>query len=168
MLPLQSPLDAYRGDLGRYPDRSDFGRSDTVWLLVTHCIHRLTRVKASIRPALAETCATALRDLASSTELERAGDDKMEANLALLQRGLRKLPDREGGDLVARALRGMIAPMVDAGAMGLAYSLLGHARLMLASLSPREEGLLLAEQARVSRLLGDLEQAEELYDLAAA
>ena len=167
MLPLQSPLEAYRTDLGRYPDRADFGRSDTVWLLVAHCVHRLTRVAPEMRPALAETCSAALRDLAGSTDLDADTAEHLTANLALLQRGLRNLPDREGADYVARALRAIVVSMIDAGAMTLAYSLLGHVRLAIDYMSPREHGLVFAEQGRVARLLGDLEQAEELYDQAA-
>jgi hypothetical protein len=64
MLPLQSPLEAYRADLSRHPNRTDFGRSDTVWLLVAHCLHRLSRAQGDARRSIAENCASAIGDLA--------------------------------------------------------------------------------------------------------
>src|SRR5687767_13390191 len=64
MLPLQSPLEAYRSDLSRHPSRTDFGRSDTVWLLVAHCLHRLSRAQRDARRSIAENCAAAIGDLA--------------------------------------------------------------------------------------------------------
>ena len=66
MLPLQSPLEAYRADLSRHPNRMDFGRSDTVWLLVAHCLHRLSRAQGEARRSIAENCASAIGDLAGA------------------------------------------------------------------------------------------------------
>ena len=66
MLPLQSPLEAYRADLSRHPNRTDFGWSDTVWLLVAHCLHRLSRAQREARRSIAENCASAIGDLAST------------------------------------------------------------------------------------------------------
>ena len=66
MLPLQSPLEAYRADLSRHPNRTDFGRSDTVWLLVAHCLHRLSRAQGDARRSIADNCASAIGDLAGT------------------------------------------------------------------------------------------------------
>jgi tetratricopeptide (TPR) repeat protein len=165
MLPLQSPLDAYRSDLGRNPGLTDFGTSDTIWLLVAHCLHRLTRVPHLAREAIASHCAAALGDLASSVA-PGAEDAQMVQSLNKLRISFEKILERDAADQACDVVRTMTVQMSNAGAMMLAYSTIGHLRGALTNSSPRQTGLNLAEQGRLARLLGDLDGAEELYELA--
>ena len=166
MLALQSPLEAYRADLARHPGRRDFGPSDTLWLLVTHCLSRLAKTDEFARNAIAEYCGTAIGELVA--DLDPAGEQTKEtaAAVAKLRYGLGDLEGREGADCIAQAVRTMADAMGDAGALSLAYCSLGHLRAALPAASPSEQGLMLADQARVARLIGDLEGAEELYEMA--
>src|SRR4029079_18357196 len=88
MLPLQSPLEAYRADLSRHPNRTDFGRSDTVWLLVAHCLHRLSRAQGDARRSIAENCASAIGDLASTVAPDTPEEAAMLEQLARMRRVL--------------------------------------------------------------------------------
>ena len=166
MQPLQSPLDAYRSDLSRNPGRSDFGSSDTVWLLVAHCLHRLTRVPTLARPAIASHCASALGDLASSVE-EGAEDNQLTRTLCELQVALEGFEHPDQVDTLCQVVRGLTNRMSNGGALSLAYATIGHLRSAAVHASARETGLNLAEQARIARFLGDLDGSEELYGLAA-
>jgi tetratricopeptide (TPR) repeat protein len=56
--------------------------------------------------------------------------------------------------------------MAEAGALSVAYSVLGYARIVVSQAGDRERGLLAADQARVARQLGELESADELYRVA--
>jgi hypothetical protein len=165
MLPLQSPLDAYRSDLSRNPGLTDFGSSDTIWLLVAHCIHRLTRVPHMAREAIASHCATALGDLATSVETG-AEEGQMTQSLLKLRAAFEHITDRLFADQACEVVRSMTLSMSNAGAMGVAYSTIGHLRGAVTNASARQTGLNLAEQGRLARLLGDLDGAEELYELA--
>ena len=128
MLPLQSPLEAYRADLSRHPNRTDFGRSDTVWLLVAHCLHRLSRAQGDARRAIAENCASAIGDLAATVAPDTPEEAAMLQQLRL-RRGLPAIDaKRTAGDVVGSA-RILADQMSDAGALWLAYSTLGHVRL---------------------------------------
>jgi tetratricopeptide (TPR) repeat protein len=166
MLALQSPLEAYRADLARHPGRRDFGSSDTLWLLVTHCLSRLSRTDELARNAIAEYCVTAIAELVSDIDPKAEETRTTVAAVAKLRYGLGDIEGREGADCVSQAVREMADAMGDAGALSLAYCSLGHLRAALPAASPREQGLMLADQARVARLIGDLEGAEELYEMA--
>jgi tetratricopeptide (TPR) repeat protein len=74
---------------------------------------------------------------------------------------------RSGADAVSRACRGFAARMAEAGALSVAYSVLGYTRAAVVQASDRERGLLAADQARVARQLGELETSDELYGMAA-
>jgi tetratricopeptide (TPR) repeat protein len=166
MQPLQSPLDAYRSDLSRNPGRSDFGTSDTVWLLVAHCLHRLTRVPALARPAIASHCACALGDLAVSVD-GGVEDGHLARALCDLRTAFDGFDAVENAAALSRVVRELTNRMSNAGALSLAFATIGHLRSVTVHAPARETGLNLAEQARIARCLGDLDGAEELYSLAA-
>jgi hypothetical protein len=163
MLPLQSPLEAYRADLSRHPNRTDFGRSDTVWLLVAHCLHRLSRAQGDARRSIAENCATAIGDLATTVSPDTPEEAAMLAELSKLRASLPAIETGRGASDVIGAARILADQMGEAGALWLAYSTLGHARLAAASAPHRDLGLAMADQAWVSRSLGDLDSADDLY-----
>ena len=168
MLPLQSPLEAYRADLSRHPNRTDFGRSDTVWLLVAHCLHRLSRAQGDARRSIAENCATAIGDLATTVSPDTPEEAAMLAELAKLRMSLGTLDTKRGASLVIDSARVLARQMADAGALWLAYSTLGHGRLAATVGPARDLGLAMADQAWVARTLGDLDSADDLYDEVAA
>ena len=164
MLPLQSPLEAYRADLSRHPNRTDFGRSDTVWLLVAHCLHRLSRAQGDARRSIAENCASAIGDLAGTVAPDTPEEAVMIEQLARMRRALPLLDAQRAAAEVVSAARVLADQMGEAGALWLAFSTLGHVRLAAGAASPRDLGLAMADQAWVSRSLGDLDSADELYD----
>ena len=164
MLPLQSPLEAYRADLSRHPNRTDFGRSDTVWLLVAHCLHRLSRAQGDTRRSIAENCATAIGDLATTVSPDTPEEASMLEELSKLRSSLAMLDTKRGAASVVDAARVLARQMADAGALWLAYSTLGHGRLAATVAPVRDLGLAMADQAWVARTLGDLDSADDLYD----
>lgn len=164
MLPLQSPLEAYRADLSRHPNRTDFGRSDTVWLLVAHCLHRLSRAQGDARRSIAENCATAIGDLATTVSPDTPEETAMLAELSKLRSSLGAIDTKRGASSVIDSARVLGRQMADAGALWLAYSTLGHGRLAGTVASVRDLGLAMADQAWVARTLGDLDSADDLYD----
>jgi hypothetical protein len=168
MLPLQSPLEAYRADLSRHPNRTDFGRSDTVWLLVAHCLHRLSRAQGEARRSIAENCASAIGDLACTVAPDTVEEAAMLEQLARMRRVLPLIDAQRAASEVVGAARVLADQMGEAGALWLAFSTLGHARLAAAAAAARDLGLAMADQAWVSRSLGDLDSADELYHAVAA
>ena len=168
MLPLQSPLEAYRADLSRHPNRTDFGRSDTVWLLVAHCLHRLSRAQGAARRSIADNCASAIGDLASTVAPDTPDEATMIEQLARMRRALPLLDSGRGAAEVVSAARLLADQMGEAGALWLAFSTLGHVRLAAAAAPLRDLGLATADQAWVARSLGDLDSADELYDAVVA
>jgi hypothetical protein len=164
MLPLQSPLEAYRADLSRHPNRTDFGRSDTVWLLVAHCLHRLSRAQGDARRSIAENCASAIGDLAMTVSPDTPEEAAMLAELSKLRSSLGTIDAKRGAAIVIDAARVLGRQMADAGALWLAYSTLGHGRLAATAAPVRDLGLAMADQAWVARTLGDLDSADDLYD----
>lgn len=166
MLAPLSPFEAYRSDLDRFCKRSEFGNADTVWLLLAHCLGRLSRVGVGVREQLAVQSADALRDLLEA-DSEWVEDSTSHVNdLRLIIAGLAVLESPAGADSVSRAVRGFAARMAEAGALSVAYAVLGNTRSCVAQASDRERGLLAADQARVARQLGELESADELYRVA--
>lgn len=168
MLAPLSPLDAYRMDLDRQHRRSEFGNADTVWLLLAHCLGRISKVGEAVRDQLALQSANALRDLADSAESAEASDLAHVNDLRMMIAGLSAIETRAGADAVARACRGFAARMAESGALSVAYSVIGFARTVAADASDRERGLLVADQARIARQLGELDSADELYRTASA
>jgi tetratricopeptide (TPR) repeat protein len=168
MLPLQSPLEAYRADLSRHPNRTDFGRSDTVWLLVAHCLHRLSRAQGEARRSIADNCASAIGDLAGTVAPDTPDEAVMIAQLARMRRALPLLDTGRGAAEVVSSARLLADQMGEAGAFWLAFSTLGHVRLAAAGAPLRDLGLATADQAWVARSLGDLDSADELYDAVTA
>lgn len=166
MLALLSPLDAYRADLCRNPGLRDFGRTDTIWLLVSHCLSRLGRAGQPGRHSIAEYCAVALRDLEEGADSANDDERVLASSLATLRDGLGDIDSQDGANRVSQSVRELAESMGDAGAFSLAFSTLGHLRASVPAASARERGLILTEQARTSRLLGDLETADDLYELA--
>jgi tetratricopeptide (TPR) repeat protein len=167
MLPLQSPLEAYRADLSRHPNRTDFGRSDTVWLLVAHCLHRLSRAQGEARRSIAENCASAIGDLASTVSPDTPEEATMISQLARMRGALPCIDTARGAGDVVDAARVLADQMAEAGALWLAFSALGHVRTAAAAAPARALGLAMADQAWVSRTLGDLDSADELYQAVA-
>lgn len=168
MLAPLSPLDAYRFDLDRQHRRSEFGNADTVWLLLAHCLGRISKVGDAVRDQLALQSANALRDLAESAQDGDAPDGAHINDLRMMIAGLSAIETRAGADAVSRACRGFAARMAESGALSVAYSVIGFARTVAADASDRERGLLAADQARIARQLGELDSAEELYRVASA
>lgn len=168
MLPLQSPLEAYRADLSRNPNRTDFGRSDTVWLLVAHCLHRLSRAQGEARRSIAENCALAIGDLASTVSPDTPEEVEMLTQLARIRGGLPMIDTRAGASDVVASARALADQMAEAGALWLSYSALGHVRIAAATAATRDLGLAMADQAWVARSLGDLDSADDLYEGVAA
>jgi tetratricopeptide (TPR) repeat protein len=168
MIAPLSPLEAYRTDLDRLHRRNEFGNADTVWLLLAHCLGRLSRIGEQVRDQIALQSASALRDLADSADGLPVEDEAHLADLRLMVAGLSAIETRAGANAVSRASRGFAARMAEAGALTVAYSVIGYARNVACDASDRERGLLAADQARIARQLGELDTAEELYRTAAA
>ncbi|MEP7380157.1 MAG: hypothetical protein ABI910_00645 [Gemmatimonadota bacterium] len=168
MLAPLSPLDAYRTDLDRQHRRTEFGNADTVWLLLAHCLGRLSKVGDAVRDQLALQSANALRDLADSAQESDVYDTSHVNDLRMMIAGLSAIETRAGADSVSRACRGFAARMAESGALSVAFSVVGFARTVAADASDRERGLLAADQARIARQLGELDSADELYRTASA
>jgi len=168
MLAPLNPLDAYRTDLDRQHRRSEFGNADTVWLLLAHCLGRISKVGDAVRDQLALQSANALRDLADSAEGTEVHDAAHVNDLRMMVAGLSAIETRAGADSVSRACRGFAARMAESGALSVAFSVIGFARTVAADASDRERGLLAADQARIARQLGELDSADELYRTASA
>ncbi len=167
MLAPMTPFEAYRTDLDRASQRSEFGTSDTVWLLLAHCLGRLAKAGTGVRAELAQQSAEALRDLLEGAEGAEGVDGAHLADLRLIVAGLAVMDSPSGADGVSRACRGFAARMAEAGALSVAYAVLGSARAAVTQACDRERGLLAADQARVARQIGEMETADELYRVAA-
>jgi tetratricopeptide (TPR) repeat protein len=163
MLVPEAPLDAYRSDLARNQSREDFGGADTVWLLTAHCLSRLSRASVEDIELLGTQCANALRDFTDPASGGASLSDAEVADLKLVVEGLSGLKDRPGSDKLLAGVRGMAVRMRDAGALSMAYTAIDLARRLGEKGTDRDRALLIADQATVARLLGDLEASEELY-----
>jgi tetratricopeptide (TPR) repeat protein len=135
-----------------------------VWLLVAHCLHRLSRAQGEARRSIAENCATAIGDLATTVSPDTPEEAAMLAELSKLRSSLATIDSKVGASLVIGSARVLARQMADAGALWLAYSTLGHSRLSASSAHVRDVGLAMADQAWVARTLGDLDSADDLYD----
>lgn len=169
MVALPTPFEAYRLDLSRAGTEDDFGSADSLWLLVAHCLSRFSDQPETARLDLAQRCAEALEQFAATAQdaVELDGvkplDEASLGNLAQIVEGFRCFGERAGQEQLAQSVGEMSSSMVAAGALTLAHTLLGYARDAVQSASERSRGVLLAEQARMLRLLGNLDDAEALY-----
>ncbi len=169
MVALPTPFEAYRLDLSRVGSEDDFGAADSLWLLVAHCLSRFSEQPETARLDLAERSAQALEQFAASADeaVEQDGVKPLdEASLGDLQKlidGLQRYADRAGQETIAKVVIDLSGRMTGAGALTLAYTMVGSAREALHDASARSRGLLLAEQGRIARLLGNLDDAEQLY-----
>ncbi|MEP7344759.1 MAG: hypothetical protein ABI877_05815, partial [Gemmatimonadaceae bacterium] len=137
MIAVESPLEAYRKDLERNPGQDEFGPSDTLWLLVAHCLARVSRARREARQELSELCAKALREF--SAPQSRMGD-QLAMNLDLVNYGLANSSNPAGSDSLARGIRGFVSQMCDAGALATAYTTVALARQIVNLGSAREQG----------------------------
>jgi tetratricopeptide (TPR) repeat protein len=165
MLPLDSPLQAYIRDLARNPTRSDFGSVDTIWLLVAQSVQRVTRAPDLERDAVAANTGNALRGMLAANTAIANGDTEAE-DLDKLCSALERMHDADAADAACRSIRAMARRMIDANALCLAFTLVGYLRGALTAARPAEIALAFAEQGLVARLLGELDDAEELYHCA--
>lgn len=169
MVALPTAFEAYRLDLSRVGSEDDFGSADSLWLLVAHCLSRFAEQPETARLDLAERSAQALEQFAASAKEAETQDGVRpldEASLGDLQKlidGLHQYGQRSGQEAVAKAVIDLSGRITATGALMLAYTLVGSARTALRDASARSCGLLLAEQGRIARMLGNLDDAEQLY-----
>jgi tetratricopeptide (TPR) repeat protein len=165
MAALPTPFEAYRLDLGRLGVDDDLSAADSMWLLVAHCLSRFADQPETGRLDLAERCAQALEQFAATAQDE--GVQPLDAaalgDLKALIDGLKRYGERAGQEQIAKIVIDMSARMTALGALTLAFSVVGHAREAAYMASERSRGLMLAEQARIQRLLGNLDDADVLY-----
>lgn len=167
MVAMPTPFEAYRLDLGRLGVDEDLCAADSMWLLIAHCLTRFADQPETGRLDLAQRCAQALEQFAATAQ-EPADDivpldDSSLGELNRLIQGLQNFGDRAGQEQVAKVVLDLSARMAGLGALTLAHTTVGHARGAVYLASERTRGLLLAEQARVMRLLGHLDEAEVMY-----
>jgi len=139
-----------------------------VWLLVAHCLHRLSRAQGEARRSIAENCASAIGDLAGTVAPDTPEEAAMIEQLARMRRALPLLDAQRAAAEVVCAARVLADQMGEAGALWLAFSTLGHVRLAAGAAPHRDLGLAMADQAWVARSLGDLDSADELYHAVSA
>ncbi len=135
----------------------------TLWLLIAHCLSRVSRAGHDSRPELAALCARALREFSAP---QSSMGDQLAMNLELVNFGLATCTRTEGADALARGVRGFASQMCDAGAFAIAYTTVALARQIVEAGTSREQALLAADQARIARQLGDFEASEDLYEVA--
>lgn len=139
-----SPVEAYRRDLARLRRTTSFGEEDDGWLLLAHVVRQraASGVAADVEPPDGD--AHALRRLAARVATAPEIDGALVAELS------------------AAALR-----MESAGALLLAASMLASVERVLGDSLPLERGRVIAQWARVERLLGETDVAADLYARAA-
>ncbi|MGQ0537482.1 MAG: tetratricopeptide repeat protein, partial [Gemmatimonadaceae bacterium] len=142
---------------------------DSFWLLVAHCLSRFEDQPEAARVELAERCAYALEQFKESAP-EAVAEDGVtpldEVTLSELDRlvaGLKRYSVRSGQEQIASVVLDMSGRMVTLGALTLAFATVGSTREAVRAVSARTSGLMLAEQGRIQRLLGNLDEAEALY-----
>ncbi|MFL5574368.1 MAG: hypothetical protein ACJ79S_00130 [Gemmatimonadaceae bacterium] len=150
-----SPLEAYRRDLLRAPDRATLGADDAAWIELAHTAWRMAGRgggRATLPARLAEDAGDA------TPSGGRTGRGTLDAAIDATR-------DGAYGPLVDvvcdQALR-----MEESGALLLAATTLSALRGSLAGGGgePVLVGRVLAQWARVERLLGDFDVARDLYD----
>ncbi len=168
MVALPTPFEAYQLDLGRLGVDDDLCAADSMWLLVAHCLSRFANQPETARLDLAGRCALALEQFAASaadadTEDSKALDEPALGDLARLIEALQKYGERAGQELLAKTALDMSAQMSALGALTLAHTMVGHARQAALHIPERTRGLMISEQARLMRLLGNLDESVALY-----
>jgi tetratricopeptide (TPR) repeat protein len=167
MVAMPTPFEAYRLDLGRLGVDEDLCAADSMWLLIAHCLTRFADQPETARLDLAQRCAQALEQFAATAHEADDDiaplDDASLGELNSLVAGLQNFGDRSGQEQVAKVVLDLSTRMAGLGAYMLAHTMVGHARGAVHLVSDRTRGLMLAEQARVMRLLGQLDDAEVLY-----
>jgi tetratricopeptide (TPR) repeat protein len=160
----QAPLDALRADLAAAPDDARLEREGGTWLVVAQAFHRLAELAPDDRGAY----------VGRLLDAWRANDELVERLPADLAPALAQAAGDEAGDAAAgiartlAALGLLVEDMERTRAFHLAFTTLGLGRRAFAQASARSRGLVLVQQARVARQLGDLASAAELYDTADA
>jgi len=136
-----SPVEAYRRDLARLRRTTSFGDEDDGWLLLAHVVRQRAASGAPADVATPEDDAGALRRLAARVAAAPEIDGAIVAELS------------------AAALR-----MESAGALLLAASMLASLERALGDSLPLERGRVVAQWARVERMLGETDVAADLYE----
>jgi tetratricopeptide (TPR) repeat protein len=135
------PVEAYRRDLARLRRTTSFGEEDDGWLLLAHVVHQRAASSAVADVEPLEEDAGALRRLA----VRLASAPRIDGALV--------------AELSAAALR-----MESAGALLLAASMLASLDRALGDALARERGRIVAQWARVERVLGETDVAADLYE----
>jgi tetratricopeptide (TPR) repeat protein len=149
IVPLPA-LEAYRRDLAAAPGRDTFGDADALWLAVTQGLWRVAHVAPDERhPVLA----------ALASALTAAGDVDLEP----LRAALVSLLDDDPDALATGAVLRWVARVERAGALYVAYSALAALREMVPERNRRAHGLILAQQGRIAREVGDVATAADHY-----
>lgn len=138
-----SPVEAYRRDLARLGRTTSFGDEDDGWLLLAHVVRQRAASGAPADVATPEEDAGALRRLAARVAAALEIDGAIVAELS------------------AAALR-----MESAGALLLAASMLASLERALGDTLVLERGRVVAQWARVERMLGETDVAADLYERA--
>lgn len=137
------PVEAYRRDLARLRRTTSFGDEDDGWLLLAHVVRQRAASGAPADVAPPEEDAGALRRLAALVATAPEVDGAIVARLS------------------AAALR-----MESAGALLLAASMLASIERLLDDALVLERGRVIAQWARVERMLGETDVAADLYERA--
>lgn len=151
MIAPLDPIDAYRQDLAAASATLMLGEHDHEWLGITHGVRRLEQLSSDRRRAAARDLSRAIADSSPSPRAEAVA------------RALAMEPSDWGGADAVDALRELAAEMEEGSAYRLAFTLLASFRALLPERAWRAEGLIVAQQGRIARQLGDLEAAESLY-----
>ena len=125
-----------------------------MWLVVATAVHRLAQLPPDARREYAERAAAVWRDAPTLVP-----DEVSDA--------FAHFGEPDGSQRMVLVMQGMVEAMENAGAFQLAYTMLAAVRATLRDAGPRAIGLVLAQQARVARQLGELDVAFDLYDAAA-
>jgi tetratricopeptide (TPR) repeat protein len=157
-----APVQAYAADLDRL-GRSEFGTGDIGWLALGHLLWRSAELPEDARVTFLHEGAPALETFGTQPAVRRAADAIRGVTTA------RNGAERAArADDVAAAVRAIVADEERAGAFTLALATLAALRSGVPSMTARAEGLVLAQQGRAARQLGDLPGATAFYDAAAA
>jgi tetratricopeptide (TPR) repeat protein len=157
-----APVAAYTADLDRL-GRSALGDGDVGWLALAQVLWRAAQLRADARDTFLHDGATALEAYDADGLVRRAA-----GAIRRLSHGGPQGSRIEAADEVAAAAQDVVADEEKAGAFTLALATLAALRGAVRSMSARADGLVLAQQGRVARQLGDLPSAEAFYASAAA
>lgn len=158
----QGPLEALRADMAANPSNEAIERWGGTWLVVAQALHRLSDLSPHARRPYAERL---LRVWAQSDALGAEIPDELVPALADAMRLGDRTDPSAAVERFLRALGQFVEAMERAGAFHLAFTTLGLGRRAFPQASARAQGMALVQQARVTRQLGDLATAAEMYDL---